>query len=741
MCLTILTCILVASLAIAQDSTPVTPALDIARIRQATVFILQTRTIGDALDITCFSSGTIVSRDGLVLTNAHATLASPGCPGDELIVALTVSPDAPPIPRYRATVIQSSSGLDLALLRIDRELDGRLIPSGALALPFVETDDSDAAALDDTITIVGYPGIATESAALQTATVVAFLAEPIGGERSWMKSSLEIPASMSGGGAYNREGRLIAIPTTAPVSAERPGSTCVTLQDSNRDNLINADDTCIPVGGRISTLRPANFARPLIRAAQLELTLENLSERPVTMLTEAPQPSFRRLFFSPSVNEAGMPTQVIRSLPAGSTSLYLFFDYAGMTPETVFELRVTTDGVPNTTFSLSPVRWGGGTRGIWYIGSTGQPYPNGDYEFTLLADGIPLESARLTVGGAPDTSPQFSDIIFGTIDNENNVSGNGFVLPVGPIANAVFLYRNMTDGTPWAALWYYEGTEIARTETTWGSGNNGAEDVSIQEPNGLLPGTYRLELYIDDRLTTTADFTMAGAQQGVLPQVFFDTRFTSAETPAEAANTPPITTFSSGTNTTYAVFDWRSLLPGTLWTVRWTVDGNLLFEQSIPWSQSTDGANYLYRLTSARGIPDGTYALELYLGPLRLARTEARIGIGQLPIDPFAQTDGIQMRGQILDSDTGAGIPGVSFILISELFSVADFLQRWDNDMVYALATTDRIGRFQIDRPLSFDAPYSVLITADGYLPIEADGVSIAPEDLPIDLTIYLTRG
>ncbi|MDX2136982.1 MAG: serine protease [Chloroflexota bacterium] len=731
----------IASFVVAQDSAPIAPTLDLERIRQATVFILQARSIGDTLDITCFSSGTIVSRDGLILTNAHATIPSPACPGDELVVALTVTPEAPPIPRYRAVVIQSNPGLDLALLRIDRELDGRLIPEDALALPFVETDDSSTVALDDTITIVGYPGIANDPTAVQTATVVTFLAEPVGGERSWMKSSLEIPASMSGGGAYNRAGRLIAIPTTAPVSAARPGSTCVTLQDSNRDNLINADDTCIPVGGRISTLRPANFARPLIRAAQLGLELENLSERSVNTIAAAPQPNFRRLFFSPSVNEAGMPTQVIRTLPAGSTSLYLFFDYAGMTPETVFELRVTTDGIPNTTFSLSPVRWGGGARGIWYIGSTGQPYPNGDYEFTLLADGIPLESARLTVGGAPDTSPQFSDIIFGSINNEGNVSGNGFVLPVGPIANALFLYRNMTDGMSWAALWYYEGTEIARTETTWADGVSGTKDISIQEPNGLLPGTYRLELYIDDRLSTTADFTMAGAQQGVLPQVFFDSRFTSAETPAEAASTPAITTFSSGVNTTYTVFNWRSLLPGTLWTARWTVDGNLLFEQTIPWSQSTDGANYLYRLSGTRGIPDGTYALELYLGPLRLARTEARVGIGQLPIDPFAQTDGIQMRGQILDADTGAGIPGVSFILISELFSVADFLQRWDNDMVYALAVTDRIGRFQIDRPLSFDAPYSVYIAADGYLPIEADGVAIAPEDLPIDLTIYLTRG
>ena len=64
------------------------------------------------------------------------------------------------------------------------------------------------------------------------------------------------------------------------------------------------------------------------------------------------------------------------------------FDYLNMTPETVYEVRVTIDGIPTPDVSLAPVRWSGGERGLWYIGSSGQVLPNGVYEFTLVINAI-----------------------------------------------------------------------------------------------------------------------------------------------------------------------------------------------------------------------------------------------------------------------------------------------------------------------------------------------------------------
>jgi hypothetical protein len=710
------------------------------RIQRATVFIIQARSVDNDLAIQCVGSGTIISRSGIILTNAHSTLQSAACPGDTLIIALATRLDEPPVLKYRAEIIQADTGLDIALLKITREFDGRLLTQDTLALPFVELADSNAARLDQTITVVGYSGIGDDPVASTRGTIIGFVSEPRGSTAAWIKTSATIPGTMSGGGAYNQEGRLVGIPTTAPLASQ--GVNCVPIQDTNQDKVVNNRDICIPVGGFINALRPSNFVRPLLRAASLGYSIDNLTA-PISALVPENKPSFKRLFFAPSVNEAGMPTTIIRSLPAGSNSLFLFFDYENMSPETIYELRVTTDGIPNPAFSLAPVRWSGGERGIWYIGSSGQPWPNGTYEFTLFADGVAAPPARLTIGAAPDAGPTFTDLVFGLLDLRNNPLGNGYVLPSGNVASARFIFRNMQNGTNWTSIWYLNGVEVpnSRSSNVWNEGESGSTTTSIRSEVGLPPGSYRLELYIENRLATTADFIIAGVQQGAFPAIFFKTRFVTAATPTEAANAVGLSSFPNTINNLYALFDWQQIAPSTLWTLRWSIDGQPFFDQTLPWKAGLNGQNYLMRLSGPGSIPDGTYKLDLLLNNVQFASIQAQVGIGQLPLDRFAQAGGIQMRGQILDSNTRQGISGVTFILISKEFSVAEFTKEWNQRQIYAMGVTDRNGRFEIDRPLEILAPYSVIINAQGYLPISADGIEIKPDGPnPLDLTIYLTR-
>jgi hypothetical protein len=719
-------------------------SLDLERLQRATVFILQARATATDLIVTCVGSGTIVSRDGLILSNAHNTVVGRNCPGDTLVIALSVSLDAAPVPRYRAEIVQADIGLDLALLRITRQNDGRLLDPSTLSLPFVELGDSESVALDDTLTVVGYPGIGDDAVTIERGTVSGFTAEPSGGDKSWIKTSASIRGTMSGGGAYNSSGQLVGIPTTAPVTPDSPESNCLVLQDTDADGLVGITDQCIPIGAFINSLRPSNFARVLFRAASLGLSID-LDEAAANPPRITGDPAFSRLFFSPAVNEAGMPTTVIRSLPTSSTSLYLYFNYDNMTPETVYELRVNTDGIPNPNFSLSPVRWSGGRRGLWYVGSSGQPYPNGLYDFTLFIDGIAAATTRLRVGVAPESTASFSDVVFGLLDFNGNVLGNGFVLGTGVIASARFIYRNLADGTPWTAIWYYEGAEFFRLPegTVWNDGAAGAKVISVQEPNGLLPGTYRLELYIEGRLSATSDFTLSGTQDGALTNVFNNVRFTLANTEQDAVLSPPLRQFTAGISAIYAVFRWEQIAPGTPWEVVWRVDGEIFYRRIIPWARDAspqEGEYFLMRLIGANGIPDGTYRFDMYIGSVQFVSTEARVGIGQLPIDRFAQAGGIEMRGQIRDADTGRGIEGATFFLVSEEFSAADFLRDLNLAQVYAIATSDSDGRFTIDRSLQPAAPYSVVIIAAGYLPITADGVEVVPEDSPIDVTIYMQR-
>ncbi len=712
---------------------------DLERIEQATVFIMQV-TSGTQPTITCVGSGTLVSRDGLILTNAHNTVQNRNCPGDTLIVALSVRIDEPPVPIYRAEIAQADPGIDLALLRIARQNDGRVIDPSTLNLPFVELGDSAGLSLDDTITTVGYPDLGDSAVSVERGTVSGFTAEPSGGDKSWIKTSASIPGTMTGGGVYNSQGKLIGIPTTSPVIGLSPDAKCVTLQDTNSDGEMNSADVCVPVGGFINSLRPSSFVRPLVRAASLNLKLDNLSQA-VNQIAASGTPKFSRLFFSPSVNQAGMPSSVARNLPTGTNGVYLFFNYENMTPETVYELRVTTNGIPNPAFSLSPVRWSGGRSGIWYVGSTGQPWPNGLYDFTLFIDGVAADSARLLIGESPQTTPSFSDIIFGIQDIQGNVLGNAFVLPTGSTATAKFIYRNMAAGTDWTALWYYEGNVVSRDTLTWTDAESGAKTTSVQDPNGLLPGTYRLELYIGDRLAATSDFTLAGAQQGAYAQIFANTRFTTADSDQAAQQAAPITSFSTATGAIYGLFDWEQIAPGTLWTMRWSVDDEVFYEQTQPWNGSESGKNFLIRLTTPGGVPDGTYKMELLIGKLSFATTTARVGIGQLPIDRFAQATGVQMRGQVLDGETHVGIPGVSVLVINDQFSVSDFTEQWSQDQIYSMAVTDSGGSFLIDRLLQPDVLYSIFVVADGYLPISADGVEVTAGSDSVNVPIYLTHG
>ncbi|NDJ61204.1 MAG: hypothetical protein GYB67_08775 [Chloroflexi bacterium] len=721
-------------------------ALDLDRIQRATVFVMQARSVDDDLIITCIGSGTLVSRDGLLLTNAHNTVPNANCPGDVLIIGLTVFPGEPPIPRFRAEVIQADPGLDLALLRITRQVDGRLLPVGSLGLPFVELGNSDEVPLDETLTIAGYPGIGDDPVTLVTETVRGFTAEPSGGSKSWIKTGGSILGTMSGGGAYDQAGRLIGIPTTAPITRASPEAACLPLQDTNSDGLIDTTDSCVPIGGVINVLRPSNFARPLLRAATLGLDLAIVTPTRAPARAAAP-PSFSRLFFASSERD-GMPLDVVQRMPTGTTSVYLFFDYDNMTPETVYELRVTVDGIPRDVFGLSPVRWSGGTSGLWHIGgSADQPvWPNGTYIFTLFIDGISAAAPIvLLIGGGQDPSPQFSDILFGNnIDANGNLTGNGLVVGTGGIVYAKFLARSMTNGLRWTAVWYFQGAEVFRTppETVWTDGVAETKVISVENPGGLLPGVYRLELYIEDRLSATSDFTVAGAQLSSATRIFSDLHFTTAASDAEARTAPPISSYSSGVETIYAVFDWEQIAPGTPWTMRWTVDGESFYQQTMPWGAAESGENFLVRLTSPGGISDGTYTVELLMAGRRFdAIVAAPIGIGQLPIDRFAEAGGIPLSGQILDAQSRSGIAGVTFVLVSEDFNASEFTEQWDQEQVYALAVTDRSGRFQLDRPLQPGAPYSVVIIAEGYLPIAADGIVVAADDDPVELEVYLTRG
>ena len=735
-----LSLILAVAIAISEGgiATAQTREINLERLQGATVLVIQAREIGNALVETCVGSGTIIWRDGYILTNAHLVTQSLRCNGDELLIAISKQLDEPPVPSFRATVVQLDHKRDLALLQIRQDIDGRPLDPRTLTLPFVELGDSDEIQLDETIFVLGYPGIGDQAIANEEGplrgTISGYIAEPSGGDRSWLKTEVPIPGIMSGGGAYDLEGRLIGVPTSSSLITGGSGE-CVALRDSNGDGFVNDADLCIPLGANSSALRPVNMVIPLLRAATLGLITEGL---PAAGSAFGPGPSISRLFFAATVRN-GQPNTVVDSLPANPASLYLFFDYENMKADTVYEIRVITQGVPNQTLSLAPVRWSGESEGTWFYGSSGQVLPNGRYQFTVFVDGTAAATRSIEIGVETTGSAAFTDLVFGLIEEGGNFNGSGYLLPIGEIATARFIYKNIPPGLAWQARWYYEGVIASMSEGSWADGPNGIKEISIAPSGGLLPGRYRLELGIESRLAATADFVVSGLPPAALPRIFEELRFVAAESSAEVLTQPAASVFGRNTGSIFVLSDWGGLSAGIPLSIRWLVDETVFFDQKTLWNGARTGTGIFTQLLARELLPEGSYRLEIGVAGVVVASEEFVVGIGQLPIGEVLEPSGVQLSGVIVDVDTGIGIVGASFILISEDYAVDDWV--WDETQIFDRTRSDIRGNFQFDRLLQFFTPYSVYISSRGYLPITADGFIVTEEtDDPLFLRIEMSQ-
>lgn len=213
-------------------------------------------------------SGTIVSPDGYILTNAHVVLPDRYFPVDELIVAMTVGQDQEPVPMYFAETLQADAALDLAVIRVTHDYDGNELDYETLNLPFVPIGSSDDLNLGDAITILGYPGIGGNTVTLTRGEVSGFTSQPEYGVRAFIKTSATIAGGNSGGLAATVNGQLIGVPTQLGYGGDDQYVDCRVLADTNRDGFVDEFDTCVPTGGFINALRPVTLALPLLEAAQ-----------------------------------------------------------------------------------------------------------------------------------------------------------------------------------------------------------------------------------------------------------------------------------------------------------------------------------------------------------------------------------------------------------------------------------------------------------------------------------------
>ncbi|MFQ5613728.1 MAG: trypsin-like peptidase domain-containing protein [Anaerolineae bacterium] len=260
------------------------PAAASALPFQATVQIWALQRDGDDWLQLWNGSGSIVTADGYILTNAHVVLPDKNYDVDGLMVSLTLDSDQPPTPAYLAEIVVVDPDLDLAVIRVTSDLEGNPVDYAALDLPVVRLGDSDDLELGTPLRILGYPGIGGETITLTSGEVAGFVSEPGVKGRAFIKTSATIAGGNSGGMAIDTNGFLIGVPTQLGYGGNDQFVDCRVLADTNGDGSIDDQDGCIPTGGFINALRPINLAKPFIADA-----IAGLVQRPPTPEPERPQ--------------------------------------------------------------------------------------------------------------------------------------------------------------------------------------------------------------------------------------------------------------------------------------------------------------------------------------------------------------------------------------------------------------------------------------------------------------------
>lgn len=381
----------------AVTTVPITeaPVADTDTIARSVVQLIAVDADGNGL---WAGSGTIISADGLILTNAHVVANSTTNGYEAIVVAITDSADSAPTATYRADVVALDPGLDLAVVKVSTDLDGNAV--AVSDLPFLPIGDSDAVGLGDHLRIFGYPSIGGDTITFTEGSVSGFTSEAGIADRAWVKTDATIAGGNSGGTAVNDAGELVAVPTRASAT-DGDVADCRVVQDTNGDNIVDENDSCIPIGGFINGLRPANLATALIEQGRLGEVVSSTTEQPVDVDTSGI--TLTAPVFSPDVTPDNQPTELVQLLPTGTTKVCGFFDYSGMTDGTTWDAAWSVDGELNTDFSLLAQSWIGGAEGTnwWVCAGTGEKVlPDGAYELSLYVAEDLLVSNTVFVGSS-----------------------------------------------------------------------------------------------------------------------------------------------------------------------------------------------------------------------------------------------------------------------------------------------------------------------------------------------------
>lgn len=178
-------------------------------------------------------SGTIISKDGLILTNYHVYAVSEyqydseknvllelvPASRDMVVYVLGKDPLMPPEPKYLARPIAVNKDKDMCLLQIIAHLDtGQPIQSPNFK--YVDLGNPYDIPLNSELTILGYPGKGGSTVTITTGQFLGYTKDSRYAEDGSIKTDATIAGGNSGGSTLYKK-RLVAVPTRVSNPVEK----------------------------------------------------------------------------------------------------------------------------------------------------------------------------------------------------------------------------------------------------------------------------------------------------------------------------------------------------------------------------------------------------------------------------------------------------------------------------------------------------------------------------------------
>jgi putative serine protease PepD len=130
---------------------------------------------------------------------------------------MTTGQASPVVARYRARPVDVDGYLDFAVVQIYATASGQPVNPASLHLPYLTLGKVGAVQLDQTVTVLGFPGVAeSDSISVTTGVISTFVPDPLGhvkDPRFELETTARVAHGNSGGAAINDQGQLIGVPS------------------------------------------------------------------------------------------------------------------------------------------------------------------------------------------------------------------------------------------------------------------------------------------------------------------------------------------------------------------------------------------------------------------------------------------------------------------------------------------------------------------------------------------------